>query len=221
MGLLPKLIYVKSGQILSLIGVEQSRPQNRLNFSAASCNRKNCAQYFNCSRKDSLYDHLASRGKDIINPLQGESREVIRIFAFLTVIFIATGANAASSVPWSQAPVAEPLVQQVQLRCVPRYAECTLKYGEGREFRRCMRQGDCGSYRGGDDYDRGRGDCRRVNRRCRDRFGRGPDYRRCMRRRGCEARGPVRNCRRARRVCRDRFGAGPDFRRCMRRRDCL
>jgi len=106
---------------------------------------------------------------------------VIRIFAFLTVIFIATGANAASSVPWSQAPAAEPLAQQVQLRCVPRYAECTLKYGEGWEFRRCMRQGDCGSYR----HQGGRDDCGRVNRRCRDRFGGGPDYRACMRRRGC------------------------------------
>lgn len=143
-----------------------------------------------------------------------------RIIIFLATILVATGANAASSVPWSQAPAAEPLVQQAQLRCVPRYAECTLKYGEGWEFRRCMRRGNCGSYRGGDDYGRGRGRCRRANRICRDRFGRGPDYRRCMRRRDCRVRGPVRNCNRARRVCRDRFGGGPDYRACMRRRGC-
>lgn len=143
---------------------------------------------------------------------------MIRIFAFLAVIFIASGANAAANMPWPQAPSSEPLVQQVQARCIPRFAECRLKYGSGWEFRRCMRRGDCGGFRGDDDYDRR--DCRRVNRRCRDRFGRGPDYRRCMRRRGCRVRGPIRNCRRANRICRDRFGRGSDYRRCMRRRGC-
>ncbi len=189
------------------------RASGRRNI-ASSLNR---TYEFNCRRKDSLYDPPASRGKKIESPDEGESKEVIRIFAFFTVILVSTGASAASSVPWSQAPAIEPLVQQAQAYCIPRFAECRLRFGEGRDFRRCMRRAGCADYRG----DRGGRDCGRVNRRCRDRFGGGPDYRRCMRRRDCAVRrGPDRDCRRANRVCRDRFGRGPDYRRCMRRRDC-
>lgn len=141
---------------------------------------------------------------------------MLKIFAFWAVMLFATGASAASSVPWSHGPSNESLVKQAQAYCIPRYAECRLRFGEGRDFRICMRRAGCAGYR----RDRGRHSCRRVNRLCRDRFGGGPDYRRCMRRRGCEARRPVRNCRRVHVRCRDRFGVGPDFRRCMRRNGC-
>jgi len=79
------------------------------------------------------------------------------------------------------------LVQKAQaFRCRRRHFVCRQRWGGGRDYRRCMRNGRCGWYvrrRFNRGYRRGR--CRRANRICRYRFGVGRDYRRCMRRRGC------------------------------------